>query len=302
MKIDNAASQNIFTFFISGLFIYMHRLTLILILLWLPADFISAAVIFAAPPVKHSGITCQYPWLKNYGDERSLASRIPPPEGFTRIAAESGSFAEWLRGLPLKDGNPPVYLYDKRLKSNQGAHYAVVDIDCGTRDLQQCADAIMRLRGEYLFSKGDIKSIKFNTGDAARSSFEGWLKTRPAGAARASNYKNFQKYMIFVFSFAGTYSMSRSLKKVGSIEEMRIGDIFIKGGFPGHAVLVTDIAVNDKTGEKVFMLLQSYMPAQDMHILINPGDLKLSPWYKSNFDESLETPEWDFTRGQLMRF
>jgi hypothetical protein len=302
MKIMDTRIKNKINSNFSVSFIFKTRFILITAVFLILAEFFAAAVLFAAPPVKPAGGTCQYPWLENYGAERSLASRIAPPAGFTRIAAESGSFAEWLRGLPLKDGNPPVYLYDKRLKSNQGAHYAVVDIGCGTRDLQQCADAIMRLRGEYLFSKGEIKSIKFNTGDAARSSFEGWLKKRPAGAGRAPNYQNFQKYMIYVFSFAGTYSMSRSLKKVGAIEEMRIGDIFIKGGFPGHAVLVTDIAENEKNGKKVFMLLQSYMPAQDMHILNNPGDHKLSPWYNSNFGESLETPEWDFTRAQLMRF
>ena len=302
MKNNHARKPDKFIFFFATTFIFKTRPALILAVFLILAEFFAAAVLFAAPPVKQAGAVCQYPWLENYGAEQSLASRIAPPEGFTRIAVESGSFAEWLRGLPLKEGKPPVYLYDKRLKGNQGAHYAVVDIDCGTRDLQQCADAIMRLRGEYLFSKGELKSIKFNTGDAVRSSFEGWLKKRPAGASQAANYQNFQKYMIYVFSFAGTYSMSRSLKKVGSIEEMRIGDIFIKGGFPGHAVLVTDIAENGKTGEKVFMLLQSYMPAQDMHILNNPANRQLSPWYKSNFGETLETPEWDFTRRQLMRF
>ena len=302
MKNNHAQKPDKFIFFFPASFIFNARIALIPAVFLILAEFFAAALLFAAPPIKPAGAVCHYPWLENYGAEQSLVSRIAPPAGFTRITGESGSFAEWLCGLPLTDGKPPVYLYDKRLKSNQGAHYAVVDIDCGTRDLQQCADAIMRLRGEYLFSKGDIKSIKFNTGDAARSSFEGWLKKRPAGASRTANYQNFQKYMIFVFSFAGTYSMSRSLKKVGSIEEMRIGDIFIKGGFPGHAVLVTDIAENEKTGEKVFMLLQSYMPAQDMHILNNPGDRQLSPWYKSNFGESLETPEWDFTSAQLMRF
>ncbi len=302
MKSKTALKPDKFNFFFSGLFTFKALLALMLALFLLQAGFFGAAALRAAPTAGQVEVAPRYLWHENYAAERSLASRLSPPEGFTRIAAEPGSFAEWLRGLPLKDGNPPVYLYDKRPKSNQEAHYAVVDIDCGSRDLQQCADAIMRLRGEYLFSKGEIESIKFNTGDAARSSFTGWLKTRPAGVPRAASYKNFQKYMIYVFSFAGTYSMSRSLKKVGSIDEMRIGDVFIKGGFPGHAVLVTDIAENEKTGEKVFMLLQSYMPAQDMHILRNPADRKLSPWYNSNFGETLETPEWDFTRGQLMRF
>ena len=51
---------------------------------------------------------------------------------------------------------------------------------------------------------------------------------------------------------------------------MQIGDVFIKGGFPGHAVVVLDMAENDRTGQRVFLLAQSYMPAQDIHIMKNP--------------------------------
>jgi len=250
----------------------------------------------------------KYPWLNNYDIKNSIAESIPPPAAYSRQAASADSFESWLRGLPLKQGRPPVYLYNKTLKKNQGAHYAVVDIDCGTRDLQQCADAVMRLRAEYFFAKGDIDSIKFNTGSGKIVSFNGWLKGAPGGpppvkaAAKKPDYKNFQKYMLYIFAYAGTHSLSKSLKKVENINDIKAGDIFIKGGFPGHAVLVADVAVNEKTGHKVFLLLQSYMPAQDVHILVNPNDKNLSPWYDINFGATLETPEWDFIRAQLMRF
>jgi hypothetical protein len=82
---------------------------------------------------------------------------------------------------------------------------------------------------------------------------------------------------------------------------MVIGDIFIQGGFPGHAVLVTDIATNPRTGEKVFLLSQSYMPAQDIHILKNLNDPDLSPWYKLDFEDHLHTPEWTFYTDDLKR-
>lgn len=246
----------------------------------------------------------KYSWLQTYEVKNSIAERISPPEGFVRSASPAGGFEDWLRGLPLKNGRPPVYLYNKKLKNNQGAHFAVVDIDCGTRDLQQCADAVMRLRAEYFFSKGDIESIKFDTGSARAVSLKGWLK-RNAGAksvSKSSDYNNFGKYMTHIFAYAGTHSLAGSLKKVSNPADIKTGDIFIKGGFPGHAVLVVDVAVNKKSGRKVFLLLQSYMPAQDMHILINPNDKNLSPWYDSDFGDTLETPEWNFTRGQLMRF
>jgi hypothetical protein len=39
-----------------------------------------------------------------------------------------------------------VLLYNGAPKFRQDVHAAVIDIDVGTRDLQQCADATMRLR------------------------------------------------------------------------------------------------------------------------------------------------------------
>jgi hypothetical protein len=59
--------------------------------------------------------------------------------------------------------------------------------------------------------------------------------------------------------------------------DLQIGDIFIQGGFPGHAVVVVDVALNTDNGQQVFLLAQSYMPAQDIQILQNPNDEELSP-------------------------
>jgi hypothetical protein len=50
------------------------------------------------------------------------------------------------------------------------------------------------------------------------------------------------------------------------------------------------------------MLAQSYMPAQDIHIVKNPVDDKLSPWYEVNNAEEIITPEWTFLRNQLRRW
>ncbi|HOT74838.1 MAG TPA: DUF4846 domain-containing protein [Candidatus Wallbacteria bacterium] len=282
--------------------IYKFALALAACIMLAAAEF----TVCAAP----SAAGGKYLWLASYNEADSINSRIAPPAGYKRTAEEPGGFAEWLRSLPLKPGKPPVYLYNKKLKANQGAHYAVVDIGCGARDLQQCADAVMRLRAEYLFARGDIKSISFMLSDKKMASFTGWLAERlvksgrPAGETeilKAAGYENFQKYMVYIFSYAGTYSLSKSLKKVKSVKDIRAGDVFVKGGFPGHAVIVADTAENEK-GEKVFLLLQSYMPAQDVHVLNNPAGGTLHPWYGADFGETLNTPEWDFTRDELMRF
>src|SRR5436190_19503580 len=75
-----------------------------------------------------------YSWQPAYDARESLAARIAVPRGFERETVAAGSFAEWLRSLPLKKGNPPVHLYDGRLKANQGVHAAVIDIDTGSKD------------------------------------------------------------------------------------------------------------------------------------------------------------------------
>ena len=102
--------------------------------------------------------------------------------------------------------------------------------------------------------------------------------------------------------YAGSLSLSRELKQV-DVEEMEPGDIFIKGGSPGHAVIVLDVVEDSKSDIKYFILAQSYMPAHDIQILKNgiPADI-ISPWYSTDFGPYLKTPEWTFTRAQLMRF
>lgn len=234
-----------------------------------------------------------YPWRDGQPVDAAttLATRLAPPKGFHRPPAEAGSFAEWLRGLPLKPDGAPVLLYTGEPKARQDVHVAVVDVDVGTRDLQQCADAVMRLRAEWLFSSGHAREVAFNDTAGKRLRFS---------AAPAQDYAAFRKFMVNVFAFAGTASLERELKVVEP-STIAVGDVFIKGGFPGHAVLVGDVVTNDE-GDKRFLLLQSYMPAQEVHVLKNPKSLEGSPWYPLDFGPQLVTPEWSFARAALRRW
>ena len=98
----------------------------------------------------------------------------------------------------------------------------------------------------------------------------------------------------------GTASLSKQLR-TQDIINVEQGDVLIRGGFPGHAVIVMDIAIND-TGNKIFLLAQSYMPAQDIHVLNNPSNKNLSPWYEVNDETIIETPEYTFTKYELKRW
>jgi len=249
----------------------------------------AALLLVAAPPIANAGPG--YAWPFTPGDQ-TFEQRIPPPPGFTRTAVTAGSWAAWLRGLPMKPANAPVLIYTGAQKWRQDVHAAVIDIDVGKRDLQQCADAIMRLRAEWLFAADRKRDIRFNDTEGKRLSFS---------ARRDSGYASFRKYMDYVFAYAGTYSLERELKPA-PLGSLQTGDVFIKGGFPGHAVLVADTAENAQTGEKRFLLVQSYMPAQEMHVLKSPAAGDGSPWYPAAFDGELVTPEWTFAAGSLRRW
>jgi hypothetical protein len=86
------------------------------------------------------------------------------------------------------------------------------------------------------------------------------------------------------------------------LSELSVGDVFIQGGLPGHAVIIVDMAVNKNTGEKLFLLAQSYMPAQEIQILKNPNNSSISPWYTASFTTEIFTPEWTFRETDLKRF
>ena len=106
--------------------------------------------------------------------------------------------------------------------------------------------------------------------------------------------------MDIIFAYAGTLSLSKEMISI-DIKDIQIGDVFIQGGSPGHAVIVVDMAV-DSGNNKVFLLAQSYMPAQDIQILVNPNNKKISPWYNLDFEGDLVTPEWTFKKNSLKRF
>ena len=242
---------------------------------------------------------------------KTIDERFLPPEGFERTPLEPKSFGEYLRNIELKPIGSKVHYFDGFEKPSQ-VYDAVIDIDVGTRDLQQCADSVIRLRSEYLLKQGKYEQIHFNFTSGFRADYKKWRDgyriEMTSGEAKwikssglSTSYQDFRKYLDIVYSYAGTASLDKELKGI-EVKDMQVGDVFIKGGSPGHCVIVTDMAVNKTTGEKVFMIAQGFIPAQDMHILKNYNDKNISPWYYLDFGETLNTPEYSFTAEQLKRF
>lgn len=243
-------------------------------------------------------------------DGLTVSERFLPPEGSVRIVPELDSFAAYLQDLPLKPFGEKVKYFDGREKADR-VYVSVVDQEISARDLQQCADAIMRLRAEYLYSLGHEDEIAFHFVSGFLCDFETWSSgkkvvvsgnkvTWTSAPANDSSYGSFRKYMDIVHAYASTLSLEKELEPV-PFTDMEIGDVFIEGGSPGHAIIVADMARDEISGKTYFLLAQSYMPAQETQILRNLDHPELSPWYELE-EGSLSTPEWTFDDGSLRRF
>jgi hypothetical protein len=240
----------------------------------------------------------------------TILERFPAPKDSERTLLEDGSFGEYLRNLPLKAFGEQVTYFNGGKKPDR-AYLSVVDQDITQRNLQQCADAIMRLKGEYHYARGEYDKIAFHFVNGFLCDFETWSKGNTVAiegnntfwTRKASNddsYESFRKYMDLVHAYASTLSLEDELQAVNTME-MKVGDVFVKGGSPGHSIIVVDMAEDMVSGKKYFMLAQSYMPAQETQILRNLNDLFLNPWYELK-EGSLKTPEWEFEEGSLKRF
>lgn len=254
-----------------------------------------------------------YSWLNRPPGANAICERFPVPAPFQRTTEKPESFAFWLRHLPLKDHNSPVRLYDGSLKIRQDVHAAVIDIDTGDRDFQQCADAVIRLRAEFLWQRREFDGIRFDFLNGFTARYSRWREgyrcfvvgnevRESRSSAPDDTHGSFRRYLDAVFRYANTSSLYRELEPVGDVSDIRIGDVWIcrrPGGGPCHAELVVDLA-EDGRGEKIFLLAQGFMPAQEIHVLKNPRSD--SPWYDTSIGETLVTPEWVFDRHELRRF
>lgn len=240
----------------------------------------------------------------------TLAERIRVPAGFTRTEVTEDSLDAFLRDYPLKKDGKPVLLYNGEKKDNQDAHVAVFKLPLEKEDLQQCADSVMRVYGEYFWKTEQYERISFRFVDGFQADYMRWREGYriQTGNSRSSwiasetyddTYENFQKYMRMVFAYASTISMQEESKKI-KLAKIQTGDIFLKAGSPGHVVMVVDMCENEE-GKKAFLLGQGYMPAQEFHLLKNPMH-EDDPWYyEEEIVYPLETPEFTFEKGTLRR-
>lgn len=258
----------------------------------------------------------RYAWLadKRFSGDQVLPieARFAAPDGYTRVAVAERSFAAFLRTLPLRTDRTTVRSYANKPLSSPSA--SVVAMDVGERDLQECADTLIRLHAEYLWSSDqrDKLGYHFTSGDETRwSAWRAGERFVISGSSvkRVRNGKpnrsraEFRRWLDTVFTYAGTRSLGLDSKSVAK-QPLEVGDFFLDPGSPGHAVIVLDIAESTE-GQRIALLGQGFMPAQELHVIRSPGPSVIDAvWFVLPEENGkLDTPSWrPFSRAQTHRF
>lgn len=203
-------------------------------------------------------------------------------------------FGKWLNNLSLKNNNTPVYTFDGQKKSNPNIYVGVLDLEQPKKNVQFNANAIMSLRLEYFYREKKYNELdKLAKASSLPITYTKFVKGD-------NSYAKFMEYLEYYLGNINSQIIA-NLMKPTSIKDLQIGDVFFqKGTIKNHAVIVMDLA-QDKMGNKIFILAQSYYPSQDIHILSNPSNDLISPWYIAK-EGTLLTPEWRFLSSDLMRF
>lgn len=245
-------------------------------------------------------------------DSLTIKSRVNTPKGYKRVKYNTGSFEDYLRNYKLKPFNSKIINYDGSEYYWQIGHIGILDVPVPKNGLQQCADALIRIRSEYLWDNNRKDEIGFNFTSGHYCSWleyaEGYRpringnKVTFSKTAKSNHTKNnFYKYLNLIYTYSGTLSLYNELPQITAIEKLKVGDMLIRGGTPGHIVMIADEVVNEK-GEKLFLLFQGNTPAQSVHLVKNLEDTELSPWYDLKLNVEIGVSNYTFNNSKYVRF
>lgn len=229
------------------------------------------------------------PIVNDFG--KNIEERFGTPSEYMRTGVAPNSFGEFLRTLRLKpEGTQIATSYGQHTSNN--IYVSIVDLPISTKNIQISSSSVLRLKAEFLFQQKQFDKIIFETKNNVYSFVE--------FADGNFTKEKLIQFLDLVMSEIHISDFCKQLVPV-KINELQIGDVFVQKNMPnGHVVIVVDIAQN-RQGQKVFLLAQSFTPAQEIQILSNPTRDDLSPWYELK-EGPLLTPEWRFMSSDLMRF
>ena len=216
-----------------------------------------------------------------------IRKRFKAPAGFQRVPAPQGSFAQWLRQLPLQAPGSPVLDFRGKIfkQGNDSTVAAVVDMNIKGRRLEQCMDVLLRFYADYLIAKGKRDSLQFPLPDGLTLSWKQWragfrpyfkglhfrLRQSENPDSSANSYR---RYLNTIFSYSGSQTFYHFYPRV-ALADIQIGDFIVRKERKGHAVLIVDM-VENKQGRKMALVGQGDTPACAFYLLKRKDG---SPWF-----------------------
>ena len=218
-----------------------------------------------------TGIVWWYSRTSNPWNAKTVGD-ISAPVGYTRV---EGSYAEFMRKLPLKKRGSMVQLYTGGDAHFQWLSTGVIDLPMLSNS-EQCADMTIRLRAEYLFSQSHYSEIRFQDVNGNTLQYQG-------GSSRSA----LEMFLKHAYEVCSTFSVSHETQP-RPISEVQPGDVLVyparKIEGMGHALIVIDVA---KKGNKVaIMCAEGNTPARELHIVRNLNPVE-NPWFFFDGDESI---------------
>ena len=240
----------------------------------------------------------QYAWLSKEARRTyvPLYDRIREPVGFTRVKLAPGGFGDWLRYLPVAPEGTPVTTAKRQvvLPPDDPALAAAIALQPSGQRLLTAANMVIRLRGEYCWAAGvaDRIGFHFTSGhffdwrswaDGVRAEVKGRNVTLNRTTLVDESRSNFCCYLETIFRYATVYSLYKDTQPAGD-SAIEAGDVLIKLGQPGHAVMVLDVATDD-AGHVIALLGQGGTPAQTFHVVRCSAG---SPWFPIAYSQPID--------------
>jgi hypothetical protein len=232
--------------------------------------------------------------LPAQNNSRTQIKDIPLPDSsYRRLPVNPGSFGEWLRNLILQPKGSAVLTYKgKVFKSSRDTTVAaVVDMDIQGRKHEQCMDILVRLYAEYIWQNNRAMEMNLPLPGGAWLSWLDWRKgLRPVFSGinmklkladpPDSSFQNYEKYLRLVYSESHTQQFYHALKRI-DMADLQIGDFIVSRGSKNHAVMIVDMARNDKN-QLIVLVGHGDTPACEFYLL---SYRKNNPWFPARFEQ-----------------
>lgn len=217
-------------------------------------------------------------------------SDIPAPDGCGRVPLPPGSYAAWLRDVPLKPDKSILAHGGDTVSPGFYRVLGVLGLPLMFRDdLEQCADWCFRLWAEHHRQSGKTDRLYLFDYGGRRRLF-------------SKSGKTFRGFLRWAMANANSHSLKKGCAAIDTAE-LTPGDMLVQNrdGGIGHVSVVMD-ACRDSSGNKFYLFGYGFMPAQEFHLEMADPELGRDGWFTLEGYLTYLDRHFDFGQPAFRRF